>query len=39
MFSNFSKYSCHVRRGGYQPLGGGIVEKWDNESEDKVLLI
>ena len=26
-------------KGGYQPLGVFNVEKWDNESEDKVLLI
>ena len=37
--SNFSKYFCHVWTGGYQPLGGGSSEKWDNELEDKLFLI
>ena len=32
------KYCC-VQKGGYKPLGGDSVEKWDNESGDKVLLI
>ena len=37
--STFSKYSCYVWKGGYQPLGGGSVEQWDNELEYKMLLI
>ena len=37
--STFSKFSRHVWKGGYQPLGGGSVEKKDNELEDKVSLI
>ena len=37
--SNISKYSLHIRKGGYQPHGGDGGKKWDNESEDKVLLI
>ena len=37
--STLSKYSSHIGKGGYQTLGGVSVEKWDNESKDKVLLI
>ena len=37
--STLSKYSSHIRKGGYQTLGGVSVEKWDNELEDRVLLI
>ena len=37
--STFSKDSCNVRKVGYQPLGGDSVEKWDNEPDDKELLI
>ena len=37
--STFSKYSCHVWKGGYQPLRGVSVKKQNNELEYKMLLI
>ena len=37
--STSSEYSRYVWKGGYHPLGGGSVEKKDNESEDRVSLI
>ena len=35
--SKISKYFFHVQKWVYQTLGGGSVETWDIELEDKVL--